>query len=158
MQKHMHNIFLDCERPEYFWQFSVVCWAGPTGREFPNIFQYLGGSKNSRDRNIHYMFGIFRPLQINHVCAHFRPHGKLLISARPLREQTCSPRVSNLSTPCYGDFVCGSQWPKQGSRGNTHIYICVYIYIYISLSFSLSRRRHRRQTPRNSSSPKQRNV
>ena len=42
MQTIMHNIFLYCGQPEYFRQFSVVCWAGPTGRELPNIFPYLG--------------------------------------------------------------------------------------------------------------------
>ena len=24
---------------------------------------------------MHYIFGIFKPLQINHVCERFRPHG-----------------------------------------------------------------------------------
>ena len=42
MQSNTQNLFLYCGHPEYSRSFSVVCWSATTGREFPNIFPYLG--------------------------------------------------------------------------------------------------------------------
>ena len=44
------------------------------GENLPHIFRYLG-SRNTLDTKMYYIFGIFRPLRINHVCGNFRPHG-----------------------------------------------------------------------------------
>ena len=55
------------DSPNILGNFSVVCWAEPTGRELPNIFPYLGKTAlHIRD---------IQALQINHVCDNFRPHG-----------------------------------------------------------------------------------
>ena len=75
VQKNIHNIFISCGRPGYFRKFYVACWAGQTGRELPNIFPYLGSQNTLGKENAFLIFGIFRPLQINHVCDNFRPHG-----------------------------------------------------------------------------------
>ena len=106
-QTNMHNIFPCCGQPEYFRLFAVVCWAGPTGRELPNIFPYLG-SKNALGEQLHYIFGIFRPLQINHVCDNFRPHG----SSRKPKEvgfadfQGRNPELGSLTPPVLRILIC----------------------------------------------------
>ena len=41
------------------------------GENLPNIFRYLGVPEYFRQK-IHYIFGIFRPRRINHVCDNFR--------------------------------------------------------------------------------------
>ena len=66
MRKNMHNIFL--------YVISVVCWVGPTGRGYLT-YSHIWGSRNTLGKNMHYIFRIFKPLQINHVCDNFHPHG-----------------------------------------------------------------------------------
>ena len=42
MQLKMHNIVPYCGQPKHFRYCSVVCWAGPTGRQLPSIFPNWG--------------------------------------------------------------------------------------------------------------------
>ena len=38
-------------------------------------YSHIWGSQNTLGKDMRYIFGIFRPLQINHVCENSRPHG-----------------------------------------------------------------------------------
>ena len=79
MRKNMHNIFLYCGQPEYFRQFliSVVCWAGPTGRELPITYSHFWGSHNTLGKKYALHIQDIQAPPIYHVCDNFRPHGTL---------------------------------------------------------------------------------
>ena len=50
---------------------------------FTVSFSRFAPSWTSGKKNMHYIFGIFRPLKIDHVCDSFRPHSKRLYCRTP---------------------------------------------------------------------------
>ena len=61
--------------PRMFW---VLLFVGQDQLgEIYLTYSHIWGSQNSLGKKMHYIFGILRPLQINHVCENFHPHGSV---------------------------------------------------------------------------------
>ena len=69
------------------------------GENLPNIFRYLGVPEYFKK---HYIFGMFRPLRINHVCGTFRPHG--IISPWITWHDACLRRGGPTAQPMHKTF------------------------------------------------------
>ena len=100
MRKNMHNIFLYCGQPEYFRQFLLFVGQDQLGEDYLT-YCHIWGSQNTLGKNMHYIFRIFRPLQINHVCDNFHPHG---IAKGPLPTPLFLPTSSPLSDNVWVSF------------------------------------------------------
>ena len=118
----MHNIFLCRGQPEYlFDHFLLFIGQDQFGEELLNIFTYLGSQKNLC-KHMHYMFGLFWPLQINHVCEDFPPHGVArggFQLAATLSKKGPPPLTFRSSSA--GKLICGSWHCQVGNaREHTH--------------------------------------
>ena len=69
------------DNPNTLGNFSVVCWAEPTGRELPNTFPYLGVPEYFRQKNALHIWDI--PAPPNKSCMRRFPPAWFLPSSLP---------------------------------------------------------------------------
>ena len=62
------------DNPNILANFLLFVGQDRLGEDY-QTYSHIWGPENTLGKNIHYIFGIFKPHQINHVCDNFRPHG-----------------------------------------------------------------------------------
>ena len=67
----VHNVFLCCDSPNILGFFLLFVGQDQLGENYL-IYSHVWGPRILYVKTMHHIFGIFRPLQINHVCEIFR--------------------------------------------------------------------------------------
>ena len=62
------------DNPNILGNFQLFVGQNQLGENYLT-YSHIWGSQNTLGKNMHYIFGIFGPLQIKHACDNFRLHG-----------------------------------------------------------------------------------
>ena len=107
--KKLHNIFLYCGQPEYFLgNFLLFVGQSPPGENYLT-YSHIWASQNTLGKKMHYIFGTFRPLQINHVCDN--PAHQTIQKTAPI-PKAGGPKAPQTKTPSKPPNFTPSKPPR----------------------------------------------